>query len=160
MFFQYCIYGVACSEGRLEMAVLMVAADDFARYSISAASDYKFRWEMSKSQGSRSLVCSSSHPELNMFVSSGFACWQLCFLVFHSDFALFQVPGDNEKHWKPVLVVLTEKDLLIYESMPRIKEAWFSPVHTYPLLATRYLCFSIMTAFRSSGNSWVSQEQV
>uniref|UniRef100_A0A8C3UIJ3 Syntrophin beta 1 n=1 Tax=Catharus ustulatus TaxID=91951 RepID=A0A8C3UIJ3_CATUS len=47
------------------------------------------------------------------------------------------VPGDNEKHWKPVLVVLTEKDLLIYESMPRMKEAWFSPVHTYPLLATR-----------------------
>jgi len=57
------------------------------------------------------------------------------------------VPGDNEKHWKPVLVVLTEKDLLIYESMPRMKEAWFSPLHTYPLLATRYLRFSITTAF-------------
>lgn len=53
------------------------------------------------------------------------------------------MPGDNEKHWKPVLVVLTEKDLLIYESMPRMKEAWFSPLHTYPLLATRYLCFLI-----------------
>lgn len=63
------------------------------------------------------------------------------------------MPGDNEKHWKPVLVVLTEKDLLIYESMPRMKEAWFSPVHTYPLLATRYLCFFVMTAVRSSGNS-------
>ncbi|EMP32420.1 Beta-1-syntrophin, partial [Chelonia mydas] len=47
------------------------------------------------------------------------------------------VPGENEKHWKPALVVLTEKDLLIYDSMPRMKEAWFSPLHTYPLLATR-----------------------
>lgn len=50
---------------------------------------------------------------------------------------LFQVPGDSEKQWKPALVVLTEKDLLIYDNMPRRKEAWFSPVHTYPLLATR-----------------------
>lgn len=50
---------------------------------------------------------------------------------------LLQVPGESEKQWKPALVVLTEKDLLIYDSMPRRKEAWFSPVHTYPLLATR-----------------------
>uniref|UniRef100_A0A8D0U7W3 PH domain-containing protein n=1 Tax=Sus scrofa TaxID=9823 RepID=A0A8D0U7W3_PIG len=48
-----------------------------------------------------------------------------------------KVPGDGEKQWKPALVVLTEKDLLIYDSMPRRKEAWSSPVHTYPLLATR-----------------------
>ncbi|XP_061461800.1 beta-1-syntrophin isoform X2 [Rhineura floridana] len=48
-----------------------------------------------------------------------------------------KVLGENEKHWKAVLVVLTEKDLLMYESMPRIKEAWFSPLHSYPLLATR-----------------------
>ncbi|MBN3324702.1 SNTB1 protein, partial [Atractosteus spatula] len=45
---------------------------------------------------------------------------------------------ENEKQrWKPVLVVVTEKDLLLYDSMPRMKEAWFSPAHTYPLLATR-----------------------
>lgn len=50
---------------------------------------------------------------------------------------LFQVPGESEKEWKPALVVLTEKDLLIYDSMPRRKEAWLSPVHTCPLLATR-----------------------
>lgn len=49
------------------------------------------------------------------------------------------MPGENEKRWKPALVVLTEKDLLMYESMPRIKEAWFKPLHSYPLLATRYL---------------------
>ncbi|XP_043922846.1 beta-1-syntrophin [Protopterus annectens] len=48
-----------------------------------------------------------------------------------------KVPGDLEKQWKPVLVVLTEKDLLLYPSMPRMREAWFNPTHTYPLLATR-----------------------
>lgn len=56
---------------------------------------------------------------------------------FSSSLLLFQVPGESERQWKPALVVLTEKDLLIYDSMPRRKEAWFNPVHTYPLLATR-----------------------
>ncbi|XP_048385842.1 beta-1-syntrophin isoform X2 [Stegostoma tigrinum] len=46
--------------------------------------------------------------------------------------------GENEKRqWKPVLVVLTEKDMVIYPSMPRMKESWSSPAHTCPLLATR-----------------------
>ncbi|XP_075965838.1 beta-1-syntrophin [Anarhichas minor] len=45
---------------------------------------------------------------------------------------------ESEKQcWKPVLMVVTEKDLLLYESLPRGKEAWQSPAHTYPLLATR-----------------------
>ncbi|XP_068425644.1 beta-1-syntrophin isoform X2 [Clinocottus analis] len=45
---------------------------------------------------------------------------------------------ESEKQcWKPVLMVVTEKDLLLYESVPRGKEAWQSPAHTYPLLATR-----------------------
>ncbi|XP_042279951.1 beta-1-syntrophin [Thunnus albacares] len=45
---------------------------------------------------------------------------------------------ESEKEcWKPVLVVVTEKDLLLYDSVPRGKEAWQSPAHTYPLLATR-----------------------
>ncbi|XP_062848625.1 beta-1-syntrophin [Trichomycterus rosablanca] len=39
--------------------------------------------------------------------------------------------------WKPVLVVVTEKDLLLYDSMTRIKENWLNPAHTYPLLSTR-----------------------
>ncbi|KAJ4931494.1 hypothetical protein JOQ06_025789, partial [Pogonophryne albipinna] len=43
----------------------------------------------------------------------------------------------DKQSWKPVLVVVTEKDLLLYESLPRGKEAWQSPAHTYPLLATR-----------------------
>ncbi|XP_056378665.1 beta-1-syntrophin isoform X2 [Hyla sarda] len=48
-----------------------------------------------------------------------------------------KVPGENEKLWKPVLIVVTEKDLLMYDSMPRMKEAWYSPAHSYPLIATR-----------------------
>lgn len=35
--------------------------------------------------------------------------------------------------------------------MPRMKEAWFSPLHTYPLLATRYLCFFISASSRALG---------
>jgi hypothetical protein len=46
---------------------------------------------------------------------------------------------ENEKQqWKPVLVMVTEKDLLLYHSLPRMKASWHSPAHTYPLLATRY----------------------
>ncbi|XP_049585788.1 beta-1-syntrophin [Syngnathus scovelli] len=46
--------------------------------------------------------------------------------------------SESEKQcWKPVLVVVTDKDLLLYDSLPRSKEAWQSPAHTYPLLATR-----------------------
>ncbi|KPP78680.1 hypothetical protein Z043_101794 [Scleropages formosus] len=43
----------------------------------------------------------------------------------------------DQRRWRPVLVMVTEKDLLLYDSMPRVKEAWYSPAHTYPLLATR-----------------------
>uniref|UniRef100_A0A1A7WIN8 Syntrophin, basic 1 n=2 Tax=Iconisemion striatum TaxID=60296 RepID=A0A1A7WIN8_9TELE len=45
---------------------------------------------------------------------------------------------ENEKQsWKPVLVLVTEKDLLLYDSLPRGKEAWQKPTHNFPLLATR-----------------------
>ncbi|GAB1299370.1 Beta-1-syntrophin [Apodemus speciosus] len=57
--------------------------------------------------------------------------------IRHLGWLAEKVPGESEKQWKPALVVLTEKDLLIYDSMPRRKEAWCSPVHSYPLLATR-----------------------
>lgn len=43
----------------------------------------------------------------------------------------------EKQNWKPVLVVLTEKDLLLFDSLPRGRDAWQSPAHTYPLLATR-----------------------
>ncbi|XP_069587942.1 beta-1-syntrophin [Ranitomeya imitator] len=57
--------------------------------------------------------------------------------IRHMGWLAEKVPGENEKHWKPVLIVVTEKDLLMYESMPRMKDAWCSPVHSYPLIATR-----------------------
>jgi len=51
---------------------------------------------------------------------------------------VFVLQTESEKQsWKPVLMVVTAKDLLLYESLPRGKEAWQSPAHTYPLLATR-----------------------
>ncbi|XP_030637103.1 beta-1-syntrophin isoform X1 [Chanos chanos] len=45
---------------------------------------------------------------------------------------------ENERQcWRPVLAVLTEKDLLLYDSLPRMRESWLRPTHSYPLLATR-----------------------
>lgn len=56
-----------------------------------------------------------------------------CLVVY-----LFVLQTESEKQsWKPVLVVVTEKDLLLFDSLPRGKEAWQNPAHTYPLLATR-----------------------
>uniref|UniRef100_A0A3P8V4E8 Syntrophin, basic 1 n=1 Tax=Cynoglossus semilaevis TaxID=244447 RepID=A0A3P8V4E8_CYNSE len=47
---------------------------------------------------------------------------------------------ESEKQsWRPVLVVLTEKDLLLYDRLPRSKEDWQNPAHNYPLLATRLI---------------------
>ncbi|XP_070604351.1 beta-1-syntrophin [Erythrolamprus reginae] len=57
--------------------------------------------------------------------------------IRHLGWLAEKVLGENERPSKAVLVALTEKDLLIFESMPRIKEAWFTPLHSYPLLATR-----------------------
>ncbi|XP_041044982.1 beta-1-syntrophin [Carcharodon carcharias] len=61
-----------------------------------------------------------------------------CREIRHLGWLAEKTLGENEKRqWRPVLVVLTEKDMLMYPSMPRMKESWFSPAHTYPLLATR-----------------------
>uniref|UniRef100_A0A4W5MJ97 Syntrophin, basic 1 n=1 Tax=Hucho hucho TaxID=62062 RepID=A0A4W5MJ97_9TELE len=58
----------------------------------------------------------------------------------------------GKQQWKPVLVMVTEKDLLLYHSLPRMKASWHTPAHTYPLLATRnqtgstlgrFLCFAV-----------------
>lgn len=57
--------------------------------------------------------------------------------IRHMGWLAEKVPGENEKQWKRVLLLVTEKDLLMYDSMPRMKEAWYSPMHTYPLIATR-----------------------
>ncbi|XP_077167021.1 beta-2-syntrophin isoform X2 [Paroedura picta] len=39
--------------------------------------------------------------------------------------------------WQPVLVAVTEKDLLLFDCMPWTRDAWAAPCHSYPLLATR-----------------------
>uniref|UniRef100_A0A3Q3GFD3 Syntrophin, basic 1 n=1 Tax=Labrus bergylta TaxID=56723 RepID=A0A3Q3GFD3_9LABR len=58
--------------------------------------------------------------------------------IRHLGWLAGKVGTESEKQsWKPALVVVTEKDLLLYDSLPRGKEAWQSPAHTYPLLATR-----------------------
>uniref|UniRef100_UPI003AB0238F beta-1-syntrophin n=1 Tax=Centroberyx gerrardi TaxID=166262 RepID=UPI003AB0238F len=58
--------------------------------------------------------------------------------IRHLGWLAGKVGTESEKQcWRPVLVVVTEKDLLLYDSLPRGKEAWHSPTHTYPLLATR-----------------------
>ncbi|XP_059829058.1 beta-1-syntrophin [Hypanus sabinus] len=61
-----------------------------------------------------------------------------CREVWHMGWLAEKPMVEGEKRsWKPVLVVLTEKDMLMYPSMPRLKDSWLSPACTYPLLATR-----------------------
>uniref|UniRef100_A0A667XUI0 Beta-2-syntrophin n=1 Tax=Myripristis murdjan TaxID=586833 RepID=A0A667XUI0_9TELE len=43
----------------------------------------------------------------------------------------------TESQWKPVVMALTEKDILLFESVPWSREAWSMPLLTHPLLATR-----------------------
>ncbi|KAG8441660.1 hypothetical protein GDO86_010734 [Hymenochirus boettgeri] len=57
--------------------------------------------------------------------------------IRHMGWLAEKIPGNNEKHWKSLLMVLTEKDLLMYDCLPRMKEAWLNPTHAYPLIATR-----------------------
>ncbi|KAL5020971.1 hypothetical protein ScPMuIL_000126 [Solemya velum] len=39
--------------------------------------------------------------------------------------------------WKPVLMALTDKDMLLYDTAPWTKEEWATPFQSHPLLATR-----------------------
>ncbi|XP_042336588.1 beta-2-syntrophin [Sceloporus undulatus] len=43
----------------------------------------------------------------------------------------------GRQQWRPVLLAMTEKDLLLYDSMPWMRDTWASPCHSYPLIATR-----------------------
>ncbi|NWR66571.1 SNTB2 protein, partial [Bucorvus abyssinicus] len=43
----------------------------------------------------------------------------------------------GQQQWRPVLMAVTEKDLLLYDGMPWTRDAWASPCHSYPLVATR-----------------------
>nr|XP_033795939.1 beta-2-syntrophin [Geotrypetes seraphini] len=39
--------------------------------------------------------------------------------------------------WRPILMAVTEKDLLLYDCMPWTRDSWASPCQSYPLIATR-----------------------
>ncbi|XP_033012971.1 beta-2-syntrophin [Lacerta agilis] len=43
----------------------------------------------------------------------------------------------GRQQWRPALLAVTEKDLLLYDCMPWTRDAWASPCHSYPLVATR-----------------------
>lgn len=45
-----------------------------------------------------------------------------------------QLPGAGTRN---LLAVLTEKELLLYGSLPQSRDALGKPVHSYPLIATR-----------------------
>ncbi|KAL4623570.1 beta-2-syntrophin [Arapaima gigas] len=49
-----------------------------------------------------------------------------------------QVHLDGGRHqYRPVVMALTEKDIMLFESVPWTQEAWATPLLTHPLLATR-----------------------
>ncbi|XP_051916849.1 beta-2-syntrophin [Hippocampus zosterae] len=47
-----------------------------------------------------------------------------------------QLEGGRQQH-RPVVMALTEKDILLFESVPWGRESWALPLVTHPLLATR-----------------------
>ncbi|MGH0123680.1 UNVERIFIED_CONTAM: hypothetical protein FKN15_028911 [Acipenser sinensis] len=67
--------------------------------------------------------------------------------VRHVGWLAEQIKLDGGRHqYKPVVMALTEKDVLLYDSMPWTREAWASPNLSHPLLATRYVkCFCLNT---------------
>ncbi|KGL84824.1 Alpha-1-syntrophin, partial [Tinamus guttatus] len=54
--------------------------------------------------------------------------------VKHVGWLTEQLPSDGTRN---VLAVLTEKDLLFYNSLPQTRDALSKPTHNYPLIATR-----------------------
>ncbi|KAG8012878.1 Beta-2-syntrophin, partial [Nibea albiflora] len=47
-----------------------------------------------------------------------------------------QLEGGRQQY-KPIVMALTEKDILLFESLPWSRESWSIPLLTHPLLATR-----------------------
>ncbi|XP_049579009.1 beta-2-syntrophin isoform X2 [Syngnathus scovelli] len=47
-----------------------------------------------------------------------------------------QLEGGRQQY-RPVVMALTEKDILLFESVPWCRESWAMPLLTHPLLATR-----------------------
>ncbi|XP_010882396.1 beta-2-syntrophin [Esox lucius] len=67
------------------------------------------------------LATTGSHPQLK-----------------HISWLAEQVQLEGGRHqFRPVVMALTEKDILLFESVPWSLEAWSTPLLTHPLLATR-----------------------
>ena len=57
--------------------------------------------------------------------------------MFPPNFLLqVQLEGGRQQY-RPVVMALTEKDILLFESVPWSRESWSMPLLTHPLLATR-----------------------
>ncbi|CAL8262663.1 unnamed protein product [Merluccius merluccius] len=67
------------------------------------------------------VASSSSHPHLKHI---GWMAEQV------------QLEGGRQQ-FRPIVMALTEKDILLFESVPWSREAWSMPLLTHPLLATR-----------------------
>ncbi|XP_035646790.1 beta-2-syntrophin-like [Oncorhynchus keta] len=66
-------------------------------------------------------ITTGSHPQLK-----------------HISWLAEQVQLDGGRHqFRPIVMALTEKDILLFESVPWNYEAWSTPLLTHPLLATR-----------------------
>ncbi|KAI4878888.1 hypothetical protein NFI96_015991 [Prochilodus magdalenae] len=51
---------------------------------------------------------------------------------------LMDVPLDAGRlQYRPIVMAITEKDILLFDSVPWTREAWSTPLLTHPLLATR-----------------------
>ncbi|XP_006641235.2 beta-2-syntrophin [Lepisosteus oculatus] len=58
--------------------------------------------------------------------------------VKHIGWLAEQIKLDGGRHqFRPVVMALTEKDILLYDSVPWTREAWAAPCQSHPLLATR-----------------------
>lgn len=45
---------------------------------------------------------------------------------------------------RPVLAVLTDRDLLLYPSLPETRESLSSPAKSHPLITTRFTCANVL----------------
>ncbi|XP_075908301.1 beta-1-syntrophin [Petromyzon marinus] len=57
--------------------------------------------------------------------------------VQHMGWLAQQVTAEGHSQWKAVLMVLTDRDLALHQTMPWTREAWAAPLVSHPLLATR-----------------------
>ncbi|XP_061577257.1 beta-2-syntrophin [Cololabis saira] len=65
-----------------------------------------------------------------------------------------QLEGGRQQY-RPVVIALTEKDILLFESVPWSRESWSMPLLTHPLLATRLVHSGSARSSPSQGSDLV-----